>query len=197
MKRALMTGVAVSICFLLNPAVSPAGKEREKPVQERYAANIRRTRSSSVDSLTIAIREFTPDQDLQGFARAYNEGGEDALAKSMASLDKGFVQVENGKALPIEAVFANSDGGRRRLEIIAQAAEQYLGNSTVIVFSSHEGFPFTCVQLDLDAQGKGEGVIVPYAKLTFTKDGRMVVKPMDLKNSMPKTSPLLNVYRLN
>jgi len=62
--------------------------------------------------------------------------------------------------------------------IIADAADRASGDDVEMGLLGHRGYPFAFTLLRFDQQGKGQGQQVPFAAVTFNKQGVMDIESM-------------------
>lgn len=177
MRRTLISTVLCTACLLLGVSVTFAKKKAEKPVQERFEATMSPAFSSD-NSVTVAIEEFSTDEEVQDLAQAFARGGADSLEKALGKIKKGYFGMAGGQTMPLLIVQSSAEGGVRRLNILGQAPTLFGGAGDVQVSIGHRGYPYTCIQLEVDEKGKGTGLLVPYANVVFNQQGRIVIKPM-------------------
>jgi hypothetical protein len=155
-----------------------AKKKPSKPIIETFEA----TTVPAGEVLRFEIEEFSTDQDVQELAKAYSKGGKDAVVSALGKIEKGrsLVRLE---AYPIRLVQSASQGGTRTVFIIADATDRVAGDlGGQVVFIGHHGYPFTFVQLRMDQQGKGIGQQVPFAAITFNKQGVIDIKSVPVRS---------------
>jgi len=177
MRRQLISAVLCTTFLLLGVGATFAKKKAEKAVQERFEATISPAFSSD-NSVSIAIQEFSTDEDVQGLAQAFARGGEDSLEKALGKVKKGYFRLGAGQTMPLLIVQSSSEGAVRRLNILGWAPTVFGGAGDTQVSIGHRGYPYTCIQLEVDEKGNGTGLLVPFANVVFNQQGRMVIKPM-------------------
>ena len=189
MNRLLISTI---LCFTSLPlyiATSFAKEKGQKGVQERFDASIIPPLSSN-NSLSVAIQEFSSEEEVQDLARTFAQGGKDGLDKALAKIKKGYFIVAGGLSMPLLVITSSSDGTVRRLNLIGLAPTHFEGEFGGSVSVGHRGYPYTYIQLEIDEQGNGKGRMVLYASVTFDPQGRTMIKPM-----ARGTHQLVNVVR--
>jgi hypothetical protein len=172
-----MTRLAVLLllgtgCLLVGVVPGVAKKKPSKPIIETFEAT-----APGGEVLRFEIEEFSTDQDVQELAKVYAKGGKDVVESALGKIEKGRFLVRQ-ESYPIRLVQSASQGGTRTVFIIADAADRVVGDLGGQVFIGHRGYPFTFVQLRMDQQGKGIGQQVPFAAITFNKQGVIDIKSM-------------------
>jgi hypothetical protein len=187
MMRRLTTFLVLGVVCGILVAGSAWGRKKkaeEGPVLERFEATIA---GGGADTLEVSIQTYSTPDEMQSLAQTYARGGESALADALHKTKDGYFHEEHGDTMPLKVVEQTSEGGGRRLSIIGEAPTGFeysragsIGQNpfggTVMV--GHRGYEYTAIQLDVDAQGNGTGMIVFYCKLAFNKDGHIAVQPM-------------------
>ena len=189
MKKPAILAILCVACLVLIAGWSFGKKKAEKPVQERFEATISPAISSN-NRLSVAIQEFSADQEVQELARTFAAGGEGALGKTLGKIKKGHFRIGNEQTTPLVMVTSSSDGSRRRVSLIGKAPTVYGEGFGGSVSTGNRGFPYTYIQLEVDEQGNGEGMIILYVNLSFDPQGRISLKPMDRQ-----TFRLVNVHK--
>ena len=188
MKRSLLLAVLSVTCWVLVAGWS-FGK-KENPVQERFEATMNPPLSSN-NRLTVAIREFSSDQEVQEIAKTFAEGGEGALEKAFGKVKKGEFRIGNEASMPLMMVTSSAEGSVRRLSLLGKAPTIYVQGFGGSMSTGHRGYPYTFIQLEVDEKGNGSGMLILYVNLTFDPQGRMSLKPMERQ-----TFRLVNVHKL-
>jgi hypothetical protein len=188
MKRLFISTLLSVTSMVFVQDASFAKKKPEKRVQEQFEATISAP-TSGVKTLTIVIEEFSTDDEVRELAQTFSNKGEAALVHALGKAKKGRYYVY--ESMPIRAIISTSEGGGRKLDIVGDAppeqASWFMGYDVAPYL---EGYPWTFIQLSVDEQGNGKGLIIPYAKVVFNDKGRIVVKPRGLG----KIPQLVNVH---
>ncbi len=174
MKRRLITKALCTACVLFGLGGTFAKKQPEKPVQERFGATISPAFSSD-NSVTVAIQEFSTDEEVQALSRSFAAGGQDAVEKALDKTKKGYFRIDDAQTMPLLIVQSWPEGAGRRLHLVGRAPTSF-GMQNISI--GHRGSPYTCIQLEVNWQGNGKGMLLPYANLEFNQQGEIVVKPM-------------------
>jgi tetratricopeptide (TPR) repeat protein len=143
-----------------------------KPIIETFEARLR-----GGERLRFEIEELSTDQDVQELAKTYGKGGKDDVERDLRKLEKGRYVIR-GKSYAIRLVRSTSQNGTRSVFIIADAADRASGDDVEMGLLGHRGYPFAFTLLRFDQQGKGQGQQVPFAAVTFNKQGVMDIESM-------------------
>jgi hypothetical protein len=170
MRKRLISAVICILYLLGGPGKSVANKKAERAIQERFAAT-----GANGDDLTVAIQEFSTEEEIQNLAQIFAQQGEGALQKALAKVKKGLFVTGNAAAAPLVIVQSKTEGSGRRLQIIGKAPTVSTEGE---ILTPHPDYPYTFIQLEVDDKGNGKGMLIPFAALLFNDQGRMVLKPM-------------------
>lgn len=125
-----------------------------------------RDRSAIVD---IVIERWSTDQERDQLRAALREGGPDGLLRALQKVkDAGYIRSAGSLGYPLRFArqIPRRDGGRRIL----------IGTDRPISFLEARGrpqtidYPFMLIDIRLGADGKGEGKLMPLAKITEDPD---------------------------
>ena len=168
------TFLLLSLYLVATVVTCPAKKKSPKPIIEIFEASV-----PGGETLRFEIEEFSTDQDIEELAKTYNKGGKDDVERDLRKVEKGRYVIHD-TSYAIRLVRSISQNGTRSVFIVADAADRIMGDVGGMVFIGHKGYPFAFTLLRLDQQGKGVGQQMPFAAVTFNKQGVIDVKSMPL-----------------
>lgn len=163
---------------VLNPEFGRVKSVHAQEKQEVYSAVMIPTRAGlgarSVD-LTMRVREYTSDEELQELAEILAEGGQDALQRRMEKLRLGTIAPTGRLGSDIAVARRRSTENGTRIVLVTARSMSFLelrsgGRST--------DYPFSIVRFDLDDEGRGEGQVIAAARVRFDKEGRLEVESL-------------------
>jgi hypothetical protein len=187
MERYSIAPVLCTTFLALGLGGTFAKEKEQKPAQERFEATMNFPVGDD-RSLSLAIEEFSSGAEVQSLRESFEQGGEEALWRTLHKMKKGSFTMGSGQTMPIRALQQISSGGSRRLNIIGEAPSLLRGvNGSVSI--GHRGYPYTWIQLAVDERGNGKGALIPFANIVFNKEGRMEVTGMKAA-----TIQLVNVH---
>jgi hypothetical protein len=163
---------------------SPRKRKAENvTVKERFEA------IGALGKVDLYVWEYSTPDDLTKLAEAFTNGGSHDVQKAASRMEKGSLTIstsEGGTANTIR-IFEKqeTEKGRR----IVAVADRYQDISALQFGGPLTDYPFTCVELHLDESGKGEGILIPFAKITFSKEGKLVIE-----NYSAKPVPLMKAH---
>jgi hypothetical protein len=112
---------------------------------------------------TLTIKRYTAPNQLRELNEALNRGGQDDLLKVMSKMDAGRVQIGTGVGVPANAVIVDpwGDGGRK----ITVLYERWLQFFELRYGTRSQDYPIGYAEIFLDHNGKGEGRLIPAARV--------------------------------
>ncbi len=170
-RLTLAAGLAVALA--LNAASLVAQEQREI-----FSGMVARMSGPGVGpstgQLQITIEKWTTPEERQALATTLVEAGQKGLLGALEKADeKGFARFPGTLGWPIGYAWQFQDQGQRVIRLITDRP---------ILFVEARGqtrtmdYPFGIVEMRLDAQGKGEGVVYSAASLKVNKDGVLEVE---------------------
>jgi len=126
-----------------------------------------RTRAGTID---IIINRWSSDQERDTLRAALREGGTDSLLKALQKIKKpaGYIRSQGSIGYPLRFAreIPTSDGGHRII-VGTDRPVSFLEASTQ---PRTIDYPFMLIDVRLDANGKGQGKLLPLAKVTESED---------------------------
>lgn len=185
---ALLGAVALGLAAAAAaPAADAAG---EKPAQ-RITAQLVNPGSirPRLDTrpVTVWIERYTTESEAERFDALLRQKGARAFENALAEDAVGRLQVGDRLSYPIGFAWRTEDDSGEHLVLIAQRPIDF---REIFSGSRSRNYPFTVVQLDLDAEGEGTGEIVLAGKISATKNGQVEILDLDFS-----TARLLQVRR--
>jgi len=192
MERTRIVGIFGGCVLLLASAVPLALKaEQSKPIETFtcFAASLGTGRSSVID---ITINRWSTDQEREMLLTTLQEFGQDKL---LAALEKirppvGYMRTPNSIGYDLYYARNNPqpDGSRK----VVLATNRRVSFREAANNARSMEYQFTLIELHLDKSGKGEGKLVPAAKVSWdTKEKKIEIEnynalPVDLVNVTAK-----------
>jgi hypothetical protein len=170
-----IVALAIVAGFLLAGPAQAQDKKEEKPKPYRFTAfAINMNSGPRAGVVDIVLERLTTDEERAGLIAAFVEGGQDALLKALQKVRPrvGFIRTPNSLGYDLQYAyrFANSDGTSRVV----------IGTDRPINFweASRQprtiDYPFTIIEMRLDAKGEGEGRMAAGTKISKSKDGKTI-----------------------
>lgn len=181
----LLMGVSlVALCPQLANAQHRSGSN------EVYTGNIfyfGGTRGTITTNFTLKIDSLTPDGEVQQILNDLQRGGQDALMKTISKDKRGTIQIGNGLGHDINAVWVSEDEEGRKITILF---ERWLNFGELRRGARSVDYPFTYIELFVDDKGKGDGTMIPAARIRYKKG-----KTIEVENFGIYPAKLTNVKR--
>lgn len=120
---------------------------------------------------TLTLTGTTSDQDAQRYLGVLVERGQDALMSTVRDQKLGTFALNGQVGRDINVVRVRRTETGRRITLVF---ERWLNLFEVRYGTRSQDYPFTYAEIFVDAQGKGEGTLIPAARIRFDKGDRTV-----------------------
>lgn len=190
-KIILLTHLILAICLvslvgLPAPSVSAgnapiATAPAPSVAQEVYTGNLiyfGGTRGSITTTFTLTIDSYTPDDEVLRLTAVLKDGKQDALLRTLSNQKRGRIQIGTNVGRDLNAVWVSKgEEGERK---ITGLSERWIG-----VFERRRGtrsidYPYTYIELFVDEQGKGDGGMIPAARVRYIGDRTIEVENFEI-----------------
>lgn len=170
--RFLTVLLTFGLVLITNPAgTSAQTKSIGQSVKQRYDGNITYIggpRGSVVTQFTLRINSLTPQQDVDRYMAELKRGGQDALMDAIRGSKRGTVQVGTQLARDANAIWVTDEGEGKKITILF---ERWLGFGELRRGARSVDYPFTYVEIFIDEKGRGEGTLIPAARVRYKSNG--------------------------
>ena len=167
--------LAIVAGLMLAGPVQAQDKKEEKPKPYRFTAfAINMGSGPKAGVVDIVLERLTSDEERAGLIAAFVEGGQDALLKALQKVRPrvGYIRTPNSLGYDLQYAWriVNSDGTSRVI----------IGTDRPINFWEARNqprtidYPFTIIEMRLDAKGQGEGRMAAGTKISKSKDGKTI-----------------------
>ena len=124
--------------------------------------------------VTIVVARTTPAAEGQSLARAFIDGGERALRQAFEGLSAtGSVRIGNGAPAVARITLDRATEKGRLLTIVTDKPILFLGGGFPEA-PARDGYGFALLDIEVDADGNGAGMLAPAAKVKVVQ-GAFVV----------------------
>jgi hypothetical protein len=165
-KGCATTAVAAVCLSLAAVCAAPATGRISLPFSETYTGNITYfggVRGSVQTTFTITIESYTPDSEVQRLISVLQNDGQDAAMRLLSKEKRGKIQLGTRLGRDINAAWVTpGEEGERRITVIA---ERWIGFAEARRGTRSLDYPFTFAELFIDSRGRGDGGLIPAAKL--------------------------------
>ncbi len=135
--------------------------------------------------LTVTIEQYTTDDEARQLREILDKQGWDEVVKTLRQVNRGSARLRDA-TWPVSwaRVFPGQNGARRIMIVTLRP----------ISLPEEEAPPpsmdptFGVIQIDLSAQGKGQGLVIGGARIRLTDEGQIQVE-----SSAPSPRKLINV----
>ncbi len=163
-----MLGIFCTLLIGISPHTTATAKT--PPAKEEYTGTVVGVggRMGGVTrSFTLTMEDRTSASEAGRAIAILAEGGQDALLKELQGkkLGRFSLGAQLGRDLNFVNETATANGGRR----ITILFERWMNLFELRSGARSEDYPFTYIELILDASGKGEGTFIPAARIYFDK----------------------------
>ncbi len=181
MKKTVILIVTLSLLVAVVPAFSVEDSQADQPVPQRYRgrmAAMSGPASGATAFLVFHVDRFATDAEVKVLGQALGEHGEEALLKAVSDTEvAGWVKVGNGLRYNLRVIRTMQTPEGRVMIGITDRPIQY---GEVARNTRSRQYTFGWVQILFDEDGKGEGGLIPTAKVDFDDQGRLVVESFGL-----------------
>lgn len=123
----------------------------------------------------LKVEEWSSDQEVMALAAALKSGGQKALLDAFWKLKpKAYMTVRNsmGADLVVCRSYTTPSGER----VVRFVTNRRMSFAELKYAARSTDYPFGVIEIRFDAQGKGKGVVIASAQLSFDPDGNLNVK---------------------
>ena len=172
-ERKLVSYLLLSIVWMSMAAIYPrpsgvSGGSLTVVARQVYTGNIiylGGRQGTTVTTFTVTIDSFNSDAEVQSLAETLKIGGQDALLKAITKEKRGTLRIGTDLARDINAAWL-SEGPEGERKITA-LSERLIGFSEARRGARSLDYPFTFIELYMETDGKGEGGLIPAARVQF------------------------------
>ena len=120
---------------------------------------------------TLTISGVTSDQDARRYVGTLAEKGQDGLMSAVKDRKLGTFALTGQVGRDVNVVRVHPTETGRKITILF---ERWLNLFEVRYGTRSEDYPFTYAEIYIDAEGKGEGTLIPAARIRFDKSEQSV-----------------------
>lgn len=127
-------------------------------------------RGATATNFTVRLNSFTPAAEVENILSTLRNGGQDQLMRTISKEKLGTVQIGTQLGRDINAAWITEEDEGRKITILF---ERWVGFSELRYGARSLDYPFTYLEIFLDDRGKGEGTLIPAAKVRY-KGGKTI-----------------------
>ena len=157
------------LCLVAASAASAAAQQ----VVQGQVIGIGGRRAGLNRPFRLTVNSYSSPDDVQQLNQALRSGGQDELLRVLSRLNAGRVAIGNNVGMRANAIVATPAEGGTKLTVL------YVRD--VAIFELRYGtrsadYRFGYAEIFLDARGRGQGTIIPSAKVRLEGDNNWVVE---------------------
>jgi hypothetical protein len=182
MSKQRLTAVGLGLALVVSWAAGARAEEKKN--RETFFATVlqqanMRLPGGGTFQLTMNIDQWTSLEDRRRLLGVFKEGGSEALMKELHKVRAGYIVPPAFARWPswevdVASSIPQPDGGR----IVRLFTERPIIFGEAYYNTRSKEYEFGVVELKLNADGEGEGVTIPAAKLSLSDKGELVVETL-------------------
>jgi hypothetical protein len=172
MKRDALVRLSIAALLVGSALVDSSAVASAEEVYTATLVESRGLREDKRAELTLTIEQFSTEEDSDRLQKIFDEQGSDGLIQALREMDRGEASIRGGTTTRINHV---------------RVRESESGNSVVIVTDRPLYFPgerpdtrsigaLGIVQLSLNKQGMGRGMIAEVIQVGVRQDGTLEIQ---------------------
>jgi hypothetical protein len=182
MSKQRLTAAGLGLALVVSCAAGAVAEEKKN--RETFFATVlqqanMRLPGGGTFQLTMNIDQWTSVEDRKGLLAIFKEGGSEALMKELHKVRAGFIVPPAFARWPswevdVASSIPQPDGGR----IVRLFTERPIIFGEAYYNTRSKEYEFGVIELKLNAEGEGEGMTIPAAKLSLSDKGELVVETL-------------------
>ena len=183
--------IAIAVFAMLALLIVPVVAEEKKPIDEFTAVFISMNAPGAMGSpVQIWIESWTPDDVASSLATTLQQKGQAGLINAMPNTRVGTIRIGTSDGYPIMVARQRTTADGR--VVLLASNRPFLGVGGAAYANDD---PFGFIQLNLNANGTGDGTIIGAAAISFDAQKNLTIASQssqpgrlsDVKERKPKT----------
>jgi hypothetical protein len=171
--------LALAGLILAVGALALQEQEKAKETEERFVANVVLWAAGPLTGqtarVTMSIKHWTANEEKAALYKTLKEGGSDAFLKEMRKTIVGYIWSTRSIRYPLNIASSfQTEKGR----IVRLVTERPISFAETMTATRSRDYEFGVIEFTLNAEGKGDGYIIPTAKVAITQDGQLEVETL-------------------
>ena len=168
-------GIRTAVTIGLLAAMAPVGTAQSGAETFNATATVKTSGGTVAKApIRIVVDRKMPQAEIDKYAAAFKTGGAAALRQALAGIaPAGSVTLGAAASTPVRIAFERRTDKGRLLTIVADRPILFVG-AGVPGAKPKEGYDFAVIDLEVNDQGQGSGVMSPAAKVGLNQ-GAFVV----------------------
>jgi hypothetical protein len=122
----------------------------------------RGSRGTNVDTFTLTVQSYTPDNEVQSMLSALQSDKQDGLLRLLRKEKRGTIQIGTRLGRDVQAVWmTQTEEGRK----VYALSERWMGFGELRRGARSTDYPFTYLEIYVEEDNKGEGSLIPAARV--------------------------------
>jgi len=183
MSKHRRTTLWLGLVLVATGAAGARAEDKDKN-RETFTATVLQTANMRLPGggtfqLTMNVDEWTSVEERKRLVVVFKEGGSEALMKELRKMKAGYILPPAFARWPswevdVASSIPQPDGGR----IVRLFTERPIVFGEAYYNTRSKDYEFGIVEMKLNAEGEGEGVAIPAAKLSMNAEGELVVETL-------------------
>ena len=173
--------------IVVGAALLMASSEKAKEAPDRYRAVTVQSKSARLNpavQLDILVERYTSDSERMEYFQLLKEKGPEALLRTLGKVNVGRISAPGNVGVAVAAARIRETEGGKRVRLVTTRPVSFLQARRG---EMADQFPYTVMDLYLDANGKGNGSVLSALKVVFDDDGQLQIQgvggdPVDIIN---------------
>lgn len=163
---AFLATVLLAVIVTAGPALADKPVEHFTAFAVDMSNTAGRTRAGTVD---VIINRWSTPQERDQLVAALREGGNDGLLRALQKVKDpaGYIRSAGRIGYPLRFAWQMPSGDGRRIIIATDRPVSFLEASTR---PRTMDYPFMLIEMRVDAQGRGQGKLLPLARIQANDD---------------------------
>ena len=159
-RKVLRTAMlAVAVALLVSGALGAQAHG------DQFVGTIANMEGGGTAPVVIHIDHYSSDQEVANLKGILADKGPDALRDALWNLEAGYIRVKGGLGYPVAVARSKpeADGGR----VVRVMIDRPISFREAANNLRSMDYPFSYIDIHLDASGKGDGKLIAAAKVTL------------------------------
>ena len=185
MKKKMAATTLAAVCLALGAGASFASKKEKKPsaeppAKEQFTATVSPPPMNINDTATIVVIDYTTDAEMKDYGAAYLQGADGAVRAKFRKGSMGYFAF-GSFSFTFVLVRSIPNGSSRTEFMIGFAPQAGLQGSNTVFWNQrfYPDYPYDVINIQLDSNGNGRGVLYQSVKLQFDAQGTPHVTPRE------------------
>lgn len=169
--------IIASLCliFVWGSVHANAQDQKSKPeVFTGFVLVVGSPASGQTTRFTLAIDEYTSDEDTLKYAAILKDQGQPAFREALEKVTAGYIAPTGQLREPVNVARSHNVEGGRVINIVKTRYLHFL--EFALGTPRSRDYDITFIQLKIDDNGKGEGFMFAGTKLMFDENNKLVLE---------------------